>query len=83
MEHSRARGGLPPALDGLLASQVAEAIREANLGRSDTHIAQRRYLDRLPQIDIAVELGLDRSTVSRRLNGIETRVSRTARKFTQ
>lgn len=82
MEYSRARGKLPPELDGLLASQVARAIDEANLGLADTHIAKRRFLDQMQHIDIAVEMGYrSRSTVSKRLDNITPRVIAAAKHF--
>lgn len=82
MEYSRARGKLPPELDGLLASQVAQAIDEANLGLADTHIAKRRFIDQMQHIDIAVEMGFsDRSTVTKRLKQITPRVVNAARHF--
>lgn len=68
MEYSRARGKLPPELDGLLATQMMQAINEANLGLADKHIAERYYIDRMPQIDIACEMGLHRNTVNSRLS---------------
>lgn len=83
MERGRARGRLPQELEGLLASQVAEAIREANLGLSDTQIARRRYIDQLQQMDIAVEMGLSRSAVTKRLGRIEARVCEAASRFPQ
>ena len=81
MEHSRARGRLPAELDGLLSSQISFIISEANLGLSDRQIAERYYLDRLPQIDIAVEMGFDRTTVTKRLKGIAPRICMTANKL--
>lgn len=77
MEYARARGRLPEPLDGLLASQLLKAIEEANLGAADTHIAKRYMLDRLPQIDIAVEMGLSERTVSRRLHAATPRIKGT------
>lgn len=82
MEYSRARGKLPPELDGLLASQMMQAIDEANLGLADKHIAQRRFLDQMQHMDIALEMGYkDRSTVSKRLNNITPRVVAAAKHF--
>ena len=77
MEYARARGKLPAPLDGLLASQLLTAIEEANLGAADTHIAKRYMVDRLPQIDIAVEMGLSERTVSRRLHAATPRIKGT------
>ena len=82
MEYSRARGKLPPELDGLLASQVMQAIDEANLGLADTHIAKRRFIDQMLQMDIAMEMNLkDRSTVGKRLKNITPRVVAAAQHF--
>ena len=81
MEYSRARGKLPPELDGLLASQMQQAIDEANLGLADKRIAERYYIDRLPQIDIAVEMGLSPKTVSRRLQKSSPRLGNAAAQF--
>lgn len=55
---------LPESLDKLLRSQLEEAIHEAALHRDDELIAQRRIIDKWGQIDVAAELGWDRSTVS-------------------
>ena len=77
MEYARARGKLPAPLDGLLASELLKAIEEANLGAADTHIAKRYMLDKLPQIDIAVEMGLSERTVSRRLHAATPRIKGT------
>lgn len=81
MEYSRARGKLPPELDGLLASQVMQAIDEANLGLADRHIVERYLIDRLPQIDIACEMGLSRKTVNRRLQQATPKIGRAAAQF--
>ena len=83
MEYARARGSLPEPLDGLLASQLLKAIEEANLGAADTHIAKRYMLDRLPQIDIAAEMGLSRKTVNLRYGEAVPRVINSARNIPQ
>lgn len=84
MEYSRARGSLPPELSRLQTTQVKWAIDEANLGLADAHIAHRRFVDQLCQIDIAVEMGYqDRSTVSKRLKSITPRVIDVARNIPQ
>jgi predicted DNA-binding protein (UPF0251 family) len=81
VEYSRARGKLPPELDGLLASQVAQAIDEANLGLADTYIAKRRFVDQMLQIDIACEMGLSRKTVNRRLQHAIPKIGSAAAQF--
>lgn len=55
---------LPPELADLLRSELEAAIHEAALHRDDELIAQRRIIDKWGQIDVAAELGWDRSTVS-------------------
>ena len=74
MEYSRARVKLPPELDCLTPNQLDNLIHDSNLGLADTHIAQRAMIDQLMHIDIAVEMGIDRSTVSRRLRKLTPKV---------
>lgn len=78
---SAARVKLPDALDMLLRSEMEAAIREANLGNDDTEIAKRYLIEQIPQMDIAVEFGYERSTISRRMPHILSKVERTARKM--
>lgn len=68
-------------LNGLLRSEWEDLIREAALGIEDTKIAEMYLLDAIPQVDIGAELGLERSTVSRRLHRIIDKVERTAEKL--
>lgn len=70
----RARVRLPVELVGLLKRDLETAIDQANLGEEDTLIARRYLIDQVPQIDIAVEIGMERSTISRRLPRILERV---------
>ena len=58
-----ARVKLPDPLDKLLRSELEKAIYEAALDRDDDLIARRYIVEKKPQIDIAAELGWDRSTV--------------------
>lgn len=51
-------------------------IHESNLGREDEKIATLYLIDGVPQIDIAAEIPLDRSTVSRRMERIMERLVR-------
>ena len=76
-----ARVRLPGSLGQLLRSEMETAISEANLGNSDSLIAKRYLIERIPQIDIAIELNLERSTISRRLPSIVDRVEKTAQRL--
>ena len=56
---------------GSMTRSVAErVIYEANLGAEDTTIARMYYIERLPQIEIAAEMQVDRKTISERLRWI-------------
>ncbi len=76
-----ARVRLPGSLGQLLRSEMEAAISEANLGNSDSLIAKRYLIEQIPQIDIAIELDLERSTVSRRMPSIIKRVEQTAQRL--
>lgn len=78
---ARARVRLPLGLVDLLKSETEAAIDEANLGRDDTLIAKMYLIDQIPQIDIGIELDLDRSTISKRLPKILDKVEQTAHKM--
>ena len=77
----KARVRLPGSLGQLLRSEMEIAISEANLGNSDSLIAKRYFLERVPQMDIAAELDIERSTISRRLPFIIERVEKTAQRL--
>ncbi len=76
-----ARVKLPPELADLLRSELETAIREAALHRDDELIARRYIVEKWAQMDIAVELGWDRSTVSHHLAYIIEEVKRVAGKL--
>ena len=76
-----ARVRLPGSLGQLLRSEMEIAISEANLGNSDSLIAKRYFLERVPQMDIAAELDIERSTISRRLPFIIEKVEKTAQRL--
>ena len=60
---------------GSMTRSVAErVIYEANLGAEDTKIARMYYIERLPQIEIAAEMQMDRKTISERLRWINRRM---------
>lgn len=70
-----ARIKMPPELNNLIRSELEWAIYEAALHADDALIAKRYLVEKVAQIDIAAELGWERSTVSRRLPGIIERVA--------
>lgn len=76
-----ARVKLPESLDKLLRSELEKAIYEAALDRDDDLIARRYIVEKRPQIDIAAELGYERSTISRRIHDIVIRVKEIAEKL--
>lgn len=77
----KARVKLPEALELLLRSELECAIREANLGKDGTEIARRYLIDKVSQMDIAIEFGYERSTISRRIQKITSKVEYTGRKM--
>mgnify|MGYP003318177614 CR=1 FL=1 len=70
-----ARVKMPKELSELLRSDLERAIYEAALNADDALIAKRYLVEKVAQIDVAAELGWERSTVSRRLPGIVERVA--------
>lgn len=84
---AKARVHVPENLKSLLRSDWIEIIEQANLGKEDTVIAHRYLLDAIPQVDIAEELSelfqksYDRSTISRRLPGIISKIERAGLKL--
>lgn len=72
---------MPGILPGLLRSELERAITESALSEYDTLIARRYLVEKVPQIDIAVELGWERKTISRRTKQIALAVERTANKL--
>lgn len=60
---------------GNMTRTVAErVIYEANLGAENTKIARLYYIERMPQIDIAEEVQMDRKTISERLRWINAKM---------
>ena len=76
-----ARVKLPDPLDKLLRSELEKAIHEAALYRDDDLIARRYIIDKWAQIDIAAELGWERSTVSHHIPYIIDEVKRAAQRI--
>lgn len=63
-------------MDRLTRTEMEKAIYEANLGTEDEKIARMYFVEKLPQIEIGMELMLDRKTVGARLKKIEERIQR-------
>lgn len=78
---AKARARVPESVSDFLRSDWERVIAEAALGEEDTKIARMYLLDAIPQIDIGIEIGLERSTVSRRIARILPKIERTARKL--
>nr|DAZ31351.1 MAG TPA: FocB protein-alpha, helix-turn-helix, TRANSCRIPTION.4A [Caudoviricetes sp.] len=78
-----ARVKLPQELADLLRSELETAIKEAALYRDDELIARRYIIEKWPQMDIAAELGWERSTVSHHIPYIFDEVCRAAKRITQ
>lgn len=67
MSRARIRDDLT---EGMKRSRAEERIREANLGEEDERIARMYLIRKVPQADIAEEIGYERSTISRRMKRI-------------
>ena len=76
-----ARVNIPEDLSGLMHSEWERVIEETGYSREDAEIVRRYIVGKLPQIDVAVELCMERSTLSRRLPGIYTRARQTAKRL--
>ena len=63
-------------MDRLTRTEMERAIYEANLGTEDEKIARMYFVEKLPQIEIGMELMLDRKTVGARLKKIEESIQR-------
>lgn len=60
---SDARVNLPPELEHIPLFVLLDVIKQANLGDKDAWLVQEYVIKRIPQDDIAVELGWSRRTV--------------------
>lgn len=76
-----ARVHMPNELNGLLRSELEQAIEQANLGTVGTYIAQKYLIEQVPQIEIAEELGYDRTVITRRIKQILPRVEWAAKRL--
>jgi DNA-binding MarR family transcriptional regulator len=77
----QARIRLPSLLEVLTKRELIRAIEESALSRTDEKIAKRRLVEKCEIIDIACELGYERSTISKRLKRIILRVEEIAERI--
>lgn len=78
---ARSRVNLPGELKGLLAGDWERVMNEAMLGAEDREIVRLYIVERLPQVDVAEALHMDRSTISRRMKSIFDEARRTAERL--
>ena len=71
----------PGRLEELTTTEMKHSIREANLGKDDTRIAELYLLERKPQIDVADCCEIDRKTIHRHMPFICEKVEFTASKL--
>ena len=76
-----ARVRIPDDLTGLLQGEWEQIISQAGYSEQDAEILRRYVLAKPPQIDVAVELDMARSTITRRLPQIYARARHTAAKL--
>ena len=76
-----ARVRIPDDLTGLLQGEWEQIIAQAGYSEQDAEIVRRYVIDKTPQIDVAVELDMARSTITRRLPQIYARARHTAAKL--
>lgn len=60
--------------------EIERLIHDSNLGLEDERMAILYLIDAIPQVEIAVSIPLDRSTVSRRMKKIIKRLVKMAEK---
>ena len=72
---------LPPELDGLALSQLEDCIAQANLGIEDTWLIRCYLIARVPQDDLAAELGCTRRTVYKHITRSITKIKAVVQNF--
>lgn len=70
----QARLRLPSDMAMLPRESWEKLIYTSNLGNEGSKIADMYFVQQMPQIDIAEEIGLDRKTVSKRLSVARKRI---------
>ena len=67
---------IPPDMAALPRSKWEQLIHEANLGKEDTQIATRYFIDKECQIDIAIDMLLSRNTIGSRIERARGRIEK-------
>ena len=78
---TQARLRLRPDMAMLPREKWDELIYRSNLGREGSRIADLYFIQQIPQIDIAEEIGLDRKTVSRRISTARAKIEHNYEQF--
>lgn len=68
----------PKPFDTMLRRDLETVIEQANLGCENTEIAKRYLIDHALHVDIAVELGYSRSTITKRIHHIVRQIEKAA-----
>lgn len=77
----KARIKLPDSLNGLLRDEWGTIIRQGSFCQEDADIIRLYLIDKLPQIDVAEEIGISRRSINRRLPDILKRAQSVAEKL--
>lgn len=78
---SNARPNLPPDLERIHLFQMEDCIMQANLGEPDCSMVRMYLIDKAPQVEIAAEFGISRTTVCKHLKNAISKVSTTNRRL--
>ncbi|MGN0544147.1 MAG: hypothetical protein ACI4I0_01125 [Acutalibacteraceae bacterium] len=67
-------------MENMTRGEIEQLIHDSNLGLEDERMATLYLIDAIPQVEIAVSIPLDRSTVSRRMKKIIKRIVKMSEK---
>lgn len=70
----KARPRFSPDEEKRSVAEWEQLLANTNLGKEDRRIAKLYFLEQIPQADIATEMWLERSTISRRISGIRKKI---------
>lgn len=72
---------LPDSLKELLRDEWGTIIRQGGFNQEDAEIIRLYLIEKLPQIDVAEEIGISRRSINRRLPDILKRAQSVAEKL--